>query len=251
MKYFYSASAMGFHGEGYWWHKPFEKLFDKLPDFPFVTKTITQQLIKATPWRMFFIPCFLKSTWNRIGLHNPGYTNWILALYDLGYNNGSYVPRMIPSLAGSDDDIQWMLNDLSTRGFKFDMVELNFSCPNIIHHENKKIPDTKYPLSLKLNADDSPFKYDLHKGIKRITLNSIPTGKWYRGAYSGKLAQKKNWWFIDYWMNEMKHIQISIAGCSITCMDDIKKLEAMGCEEIGLGSIVLTNPWLVRKLKND
>ena len=44
---------------------------------------------------------------------------------------------------------------------------------------------------------------------------------------------------------------ISVAGCSITNTDDIKKLEKMGITEIGLGSIMLINPWLVKNLKED
>jgi len=32
-------------------------------------------------------------------------------------------------------------------------------------------------------------------------------------------------------------------------LDDIKRLEDMGCKEIGIGSIIMTNPKLVEKLQ--
>lgn len=64
---------------------------------------------------------------------------------------------------------------------------------------------------------------------------------------SGKYAQKYNWHSIKNWIKD----GINVAGCSFTCMDDIKRLEDMGCKEIGIGSTIITNPSLVKLLKND
>lgn len=254
MKYFYSAAAMGFHGEGQFWHKPFQAIFGKFPKFPVVTKTITYKPIKATPWRFGPIP-FTKSTWNRIGLHNGGFHEWCHE-YDWLKHKGHDLSHLIPSLAGSDFEIQEMLHSLQWKKYEFKMVELNFSCPNIIGHNNSKIPKSTYPLSLKLTSQKSlSDQLDLRdpniKSVKRITLNSIATGKWFKGAYSGEWAKISNWKWIARYITALKQYDISIAGCSITSRNDIDRLKRLGITEIGLGSILMINPWLVTKLKED
>jgi len=68
MKYFYAAATMGF-GPMYWWHRLFS-----FPDFPIVTKIVTLNKKQGYP---FAILPLGHSTWNHIGLHNPGLNAWL------------------------------------------------------------------------------------------------------------------------------------------------------------------------------
>ena len=96
----------------------------------------------------------------------------------------------------------------------------------------------KHPIYLKLSYNQDPYDYDL-TDVVGIRLNSVP---WFIGGLSGKAAQEKNWSFIK------RYKELNVAGCSFTSMDDIKKLEDMGCKEIGIGSTILTNPKLIDTL---
>ena len=121
-------------------------------------------------------------------------------------------------------------------------VELNFSCPNVKSFENKRIPLLKTPLYLKLNHLQDPYDYDLDK-VTGIRLNSVPK---FFGGVSGKSAQKYNWPWIEKFNKE----GLNVAGCSCNTVDDLKHMEDIGCKEVGLGSIVLTNPHLIETLSN-
>lgn len=236
MKFFYQAGAMGY-GDGYWWHKIFN-----FPKLPLVTKTLTLKPKKGHKWAVLPIG---KSVFNRVALDNIGICKWCEQYMKINKD-------VIVSIAGTDDEIQLMvewlesilgnikMDDRSWRGFLIDGVELNFSCPNVKSYKNKIIPKTELPLYLKLNHRQSPYTYDLDK-IEGIRLNSIPLR--FCGG-SGKIAQKKNWKFIE------RYKGLNVAGCSFTSFDDIKKLEDLGCEEIGIGSIILTNPALVEEIES-
>lgn len=227
MEYFYSAAAMGY-GSGRFWHK-----YYNFPDFKRVTKTITSEKRTATP---FMIMRCRQSVWNRVGLHNPGLAVWITSYKDAILDN------IILSIAGTDFELENMISVLKRFGLldKLAGVELNFSCPNAKDNDNKWVPDLPVPVYLKLNNTQDPFDYDLDK-VKGIRLNSVKKNF---GAWSGKAAQKYNWPKIKIY----NYYGINTAGCSITCEDDIKRLEDSGCKEIGLGAIMLTKPKLIEKL---
>jgi len=248
LKYFYSSASMGFHGEGYFWHKPFQKVFRDFPDYPIVTKSITLNPKRGTPWNIARLP-FLQSTWNKIGLHNNGFEWWCETYRSLKFS-GMMKKKLIPSLYGTFDEVQQMVDGLYKRNFQFDLVEINLSCPNVKLHSEQRLPSSPFPFSLKLRHDATPFNYKLDN-VKRITLNSVPSGTIFKGGISGKLAQKYNWKFIENYRDEMNHLNISIAGCSITSLKDILFLKKIGCTEIGLGSILLIDPWLVLKTKEN
>jgi len=253
MKYFYSSATMGFYGEGYWWHK----LISGFPELPFVAKTITYKPKRGKPYNFFPIP-FAKSMWNKIGLHNNGFHWWCQKYLGL---DREIKQRLIPSLAGNDSELRTMISTMHKYGFNFPMVELNLSCPNIISHENKRIPDSPFPLSLKLSWMMDPYLFaanstlEWNTSVKRITLNSVPasiaTGFINIGAISGKWAKKYNWHFIASHIEELKKEGISVAGSSITCLDDVHRLEEMGVTEIALGSILFTRPLFVKKLLKE
>jgi len=222
MKYFYAAATMGFDSNGYWWHRYFN-----FPKFQTVTKTVTLDKKIGYPFAIIHL---YNSIWNHVGLHNKGIVYWL---------NKQYNPNTILSIAGTDSKVQVicdLLEEVELAG-----IELNFSCPNVEHFANKRIPISRHKLQLKLNCYQDPYQFDLSK-IERISLNSIPG---FAGGLSGKLAQKKNWNFIKKFRRE----GLPIAGCSITRAEDIKKLEDLGCNEVALGSILLTNPWLVQNLR--
>jgi len=223
MKYFYQSGAMGYGGEGYFWHKFLSYDF---PKFPIVSKTITMASKIGIP---FAVIIFGKSVWNRISWHNPGFFKWV-AMY--------HKPDLILSLGGTDSEIRTMIQFLELAEIKLAGIELNYSCP----HENRNnevIPNTDYKLYLKLRVDQNPYDYDLNK-IERIHLNTIPA---FFGAVSGKASRAKNWAFIE------TYNELPIAGCSFDSLNDITVLEALGCEYTGIGSTILTNPKLVSKLK--
>ena len=220
VKYFYASASMGF-GKGYMWHR-----FFKFPKFEIITKTVTLRQIVGNPFAVIHLG---NSIYNKIGLHNPGIEKWVKEYYD---------PNLILSVAGTDDEIEEIIDILHDKPLKG--IELNFSCPNVKNFENKRIPKTKYELFLKLNYKQDPYDYDLNK-IKRIDLNSVP--KFY-GGMSGKLARKYNWEFIK------RHKNLIVSGCSFSSINDIKRLEEyFGCKEISIGSVMIINPFLIKNLK--
>lgn len=223
MKYFYQSGAMGYGGEGYFWHKFLSYIF---PQFPIVTKTITLEPKIGMPFAV--IP-FRKSVWNRISWHNPGYFTWVTKHHN---------PDLIVSLGGTDSEIKMMIQFFEVAEIKLAGIELNYSCPHE-NRNNEEIPNTDYKLYLKLRSDQNPYNYDLSK-IERIHLNSLPG---YFGGVSGKASRAKNWKFIE------TYSELPIAGCSFDSLNDITVLEALGCEYTGIGSTMITNPKLVSTLK--
>ena len=228
MNFFYSAAVMGY-GNGRFWHKDYS-----LPVLPMVTKTLTYKKKTGIP---FAVLQFGKSVWNKVGLHNIGFFKWLIFLDNIDYKN------TIVSLAGTDNEIEKMVRILNSSLNKVKGIELNFSCPNHRSFYNTDIPKSDIPLYLKLNYKQDPYHYDLDK-IEGIRLNSV---KCKIGAISGKAAQKYNWHFI----RKFNYEGLNVAGSSITCNDDIKLMEDYGCTEIGLGSIVLVNPYFVEGLKSE
>ena len=226
MNYFYSAGVMGY-GTGRFWHKAYN-----FPSFTRVTKTLTMVSKSGCPFAIIKVG---NTVWNKVSLHNMGIWNWYYKNY-VGEGN------IIVSLAGTDYEVAFMidrfLNDIHISG-----VELNFSCPNVKSFKNKRTPLSKVPLYLKLNHLQDPYDYDLDK-ITGIRLNSVPK---FFGGVSGKAAQKYNWPWIEKFNKE----GLNVAGCSCNTIDDMKYMEDIGCKEIGLGSIVLTNPHLVETLNNE
>ena len=225
MDYFYSASVMGY-GSGRFWHS----LFD-FPNLPRVTKTITLNSRIGIP---LAIIKYGNSVWNHVSLHNIGFYRFFSEV------NIPNAYNTIVSLAGKDHEIEHMVGILNQSPILFGGIELNFSCPNVKDQKNINIPRSKYPMYLKLNYLQDPYKYDLNN-IKGIRLNAIPT---MFGGLSGEAAQKKNWSFIRKFNKE----GLNVAGCSATEGGHLYMLGELGCKEIGLGSVVLTNPKLVESI---
>jgi len=225
MKFFYSAAVMGYGG-GRWWHRRYN-----FPKLSRVTKSLTILPKIGFPFAVVVVG---NSVWNRVSLHNIGFFKWLDE-----YSDHEDFGKIIVSLAGHDHQIDYMvemLEDYSDIGG----IELNFSCPNIRRFENKKVSKSKHNLYLKLRYDMDPFSYDLDR-VHGIRLNSVPL---LFGGGSGKVAQEKNWTFIKKFNKE----GLNVAGCSLMSVEDIAKLCDMGCKEIGLGSVVLTNPKLVERI---
>ena len=227
MKFFYSSGVKGYGLTDRLWHN-----YYKFPALPVVTKTITLQKKIGIP---FAIMRFGNTLWNKVSLHNCGFYNWYTKYYKKKlFKNG------IISIAGSDADIYIMVEMLN----KIDIygIELNFSCPNVKSYNNSYIPKTHHNLYLKLNHLQDPYKFDLSR-IKAIRVNSIPTKF---GGLSGKYAQKENWKFIEKFNKE----GLNISGASCLTFGDFKRMEDIGCSEIGLGSITLINPKNIGFLSN-
>lgn len=226
MKFFYSAGVMSY-GEGYWWHR-----FFNFPKLSFVTKTLTLNPKKGNKY--LILPVF-NSVFNKVSLDNIGIYNFIKK-YKI-----SNIHRTI-SIAGTDKHIRHLIDLIDYFLPKKDSIELNYSCPNVKSFNNTWVPRSHRKIYLKLNYKQDPYLYDLSK-IKGIRLNSIPLG--FCGG-SGKIAQKKNWAFIEKFNKE----GLNVSGCSIQNYEDIKRLSDIGCTEIGIGSIILTRPKFVESLKN-
>ena len=235
MKFFFSSGAMGYHGEGWKWHKLFGY---KFPNFPVITKTITLRPKKGLP---FAIIPFGKSVWNKNMWSNMGFHAWKDTWDRIWHENRP----LIVSLGGTDREMQTMCNGLY-RCNGIAGVELNYSCPNV-KTLNYRLPDTDYPLYLKLNCTQSPLWYRNHfDKIERIHINSVPK---YWGGISGRMARKDNWDFIRRMINA-REIPIPIAGCSFYDRKDIDTLSEMGIKYIGVGSTIITNPKLIEGLQD-
>jgi dihydroorotate dehydrogenase len=197
-----------------------------MPKFPITTKTLTYKKKIGYP---FAIMRMGNSIWNRVSLHNIGIDNWI----------SLNIKNVIVSIAGEPYELDVMvekLNSLNILG-----IELNYSCPNHKKFSYKTITTkSKHPLYLKLRYTDNPYTYNLDI-IKGIRLNSIPA---FGGGMSGKYAQKYNWQSLRNWLSD----GLSVAGCSFVSTTDLKRLEDMGCLEVGIGSSILINPKLIEKL---
>ena len=226
MNFFYSAGVKGYGLKNRWWHKWYN-----FPILSAVTKTITLNKKKGYP---FAIAQFGKTIWNKIALHNCGFNEWYL-----NYYNRNFFQDVIISIAGDNKDLNRIMYILNT--LKLGGIELNFSCPNVKSYENKYIPSTSHNLYLKLNYTQDPYKYNLNN-IKSIRVNSLPTKF---GGLSGKIAQKKNWKFIEKFNKE----GLNIAGASCLNFNDFKRMEDIGCKEIGLGVITIINPKVVSNIK--
>ena len=234
MNYFYSAGVMGY-GNGRFWHKKYN-----FPKFPIVTKTLT---IKPKIGCPFAIIKSGNTIWNKVSLHNIGIKKW----YSI---ERFHTNDVIISIAGTDLEIANMvtfINVLQIKGvinfigtLQVKGIELNFSCPNVRSFKNKNIPSSRLPLYLKLNYLQDPYDYDLDK-IMGIRLNAVPK---FFGGISGKMARQYNW----PWIKKFNKEGLNVAGCSCNIVSDIKYMEDIGCREVGLGSIVLTNPKLVESL---
>jgi hypothetical protein len=219
MKFFYSSGAMGYGGEGYFWHKIFNL---KFPKFSIVTKTITLKENRGYP---YFVIHLGNSVYNHNALDNKGFIYWL---------NNYYNSDLILSIHGTDDEIDKMVVEMENYPLKG--IELNYSCPNVKSPQNKKIPKSKHDLYLKINCNQDPYFYELDK-IKQIRLNSVPM---FGGGISGKMAQKYNWDFIG------RFSELNIAGCSFINKNDIIKLhEYYGINDFGIGSVMLINPKLI------
>jgi dihydroorotate dehydrogenase len=241
IKYFYSAAVMEY-GFGRPWHKNY-----KFPDFPRVTQTLTSSPRKGNPRAV--IPLG-RSVWNRVALDNIGFHEWF------NQYNSRDLSNITLSLAGTYYQLCQMIHDINygltiNKSRSIAGIEINLSCPNIkpykmapeslsyLTHEVARHDD--YPIYLKLRYDQDPYHYDL-TNVAGIRLNSVP---FMGGGISGKMSQKKNWSFIERYASTL-----NVAGCSFTNEKDIETLISMGCTEIGIGSIILTNPRLVEQLYN-
>ena len=226
MNFFYSAGVKGYSNKNRTIHKYYNFL-----NLPSVTKTITFYKKKGLPFAILKIG---NSIWNKVGLHNCGFTEWFNKYYDY-----TIFKNVIVSIAGTDIEIGHMMHVLNFLEIKG--IELNFSCPNVKSYNNKIIPLSSHNLYLKLNYKQDPYKYDLNN-IKGIRVNSLPTKF---GGLSGKIAQKKNWKFIEKFNKE----GLNIAGASCLNFNDFKRMENIGCKEIGLGVITIINPKVVSNIK--
>lgn len=232
MNYFYSAAVMDY-GEGREWHR-----YYNFPDLPIVTKTLTWNPKIGIP---FAILKRGNSVWNRVGLHNIGFFEWFKKYY-LTWSD-DFRKNVIVSIAGPYWQIESMIGLFeAVPDYYIGGIEINCSCPNVKSYHNIVIPKTDISLYLKLNYLQDPYDYDL-SNVSGIRLNSIPK---YFGGVSGKAAQKYNWDYIKKFNRE----GLNISGCSITSNEDIKILEDLGCKDIGIGSIILTNRSIVEGLED-
>ncbi len=228
MKFFYSASVMGY-GFGYKWHDKYN-----FPNFTRVTRTLTYEKRVGLP---FAIIRYGDSVWNRVGLHNIGFFDWVLDYIIYGKRD---ISNLIVSIAGYDWQIEAMVKYFEETNLNPAGIELNFSCPNVKSFNNREIPKTKYPLYLKLNYTQDPFEYDL-TNVEGIRLNSVPVKF---GAVSGRAAKEKNW----EWIKKHVNYGLNVAGCSFTHIHEITDLLKMGCSEIGIGSMIMIVPKAVEYL---
>ena len=227
LKFHYASGVMGSFGEGWFWHQLY-----KFPTLSFTTKTITRYVKVGLPFAVLPIG---NSVFNKVSLHNMGFVDWVLN-YNSKCKSGCTI-----SLHGNDHEIASMVDSIDYLPLdRVEAIELNFSCPNVKSKNNCNIPTSVKPIYLKLNYRQDPYKFDLDK-VKGIRLNSLPLK--YCGG-SGKIAQRENWSFIERYSKE----GLNISGCSFLSYDDISYLENLGCTEMSIGSVILTNPKFVENI---
>ena len=236
IKFHYAAGAMGSDGHGYAWHK----LYD-FPILPFSTKTLTIHRRMGFPFAIIKLG---RSVFNKVSLHNRGLLSWLL------HYHGQVRDDAIVSIYGENDDQISSMVEYINQSHRLTLhcgktspiigIELNYSCPNAVRTKATIIPESILPIYIKLSHMQDPYSYDLDK-VSGIRLNSIPMRF---GGGSGLVAKDKNWSFIR------RHIKngIKVSGCSFNTMEDVEDLIDMGCQEISIGSVLLTNPKLVERI---
>jgi dihydroorotate dehydrogenase len=228
--FIYAAGAMGFNGEGYWYHE-----YWNFPKFPFVTKTLTFKQNKGCKYCVMPIG---NTVLNKVSLDNVGLFNWLVDYYGVFDTNNT-----ISIYATDQYKLNCMLFAIANT-FKECNVEINLSCPNA-KPSNVKIPIIKgINIALKLGYTQNPFDFLYNESdiehIKMIRLNSV---RIFGVGVSGYMAKKYNWKFIKKWGQVLP-----VSGCSWNNMDDIYRLIDMGCKEISIGSVMITNPEIVETL---
>jgi len=235
--FIYASGALGFYGEGYFYQHRYN-----LPDFPFITKTLTLYPKKGLPFAVFPTK---HSIYNKVSLHNPGLLAWCEEVNSICmYYDTEATISIYPT---TDMELVMMLNILKKYiPFKPIKVEINLSCPNMSSfYPTVVIPNTEdFLFWLKLNHTQDPLNYNLDL-VEGIRLNSKPTK--FLGipcGVSGKKAQAVNW---DYIAKYNKYVDIS--GCSWYNKEDLKYLILeLGCKEISIGSVIMLNIKEVLKL---
>ena len=180
-----------------------------------------------------------KCWYNALGLRNPG--------IEIGINR--HKPDTILSIAAIEPT-DWAL--LEKKIPKDISLELNISCPNIVHFNDyaKGIGcfSARNPIiKLSPNMTFSDVDSLIDQGFSKFhAVNTLKTPK---GARSGKVLREYSTKFINHIKNVDEN-NIVIAGGGITSVEDIIYYKNVGADAYSLGTVCFNLLKLRRILKN-
>ena len=266
---------MGFYGTG-WRLKFWEpclrwmRLID-LSKFTIITKTFTHEPRKGNGINS--IRFYKNGIANANGLRNSGFDS-LFTCFNYERIKASIISNnLIISLSGSPDDLYEMGTSISKNFALIKGIELNAQCPNDLIHDAQYIidgitalrlsTDRHIPIGIKFTYGDNITTYKVidtaKKDIEWININSVPWRfifptkpspfyKYGGGAISGKLAQEKNWEFLE--KLQLLDMDVPIIAPDIWDFSDILQTRLLGAQAYSFGSVFMYYPWRPNNIIN-
>ncbi|MFH1416176.1 MAG: HisA/HisF-related TIM barrel protein [Elusimicrobiota bacterium] len=244
---------------GYGWEG--EEYFPGLGWGAVISKTITVEKREGNrPPRIFELE---NAVINRIGLQNCG----LDAFIENELPKTRYLPYPVIMSIFGNNTAEWIKLVTVLSAEDVTAFELNLSCPNIKGEKMvENIPEclktaeilkglTEKPIIAKINALDNPavLSRDLEKaGIDGIVCsNTLPAAfyhekTFYEGGLSGPAIKPV---VLKAILNIRRMTGIDIAACGgIVSLDDIEEYRQSGANAFMLGSILLSQPEILREI---
>lgn len=272
-----ASGALGFKGDGWWWEQPLRWAGVLRPqELTIITKTLTYKprignLRHTCPWRAVR---FIKGgTVNCVGLSNPGFDWWIREAYEHTQKRGyKIIVSIMPETPEEADSMVYHLNKL--KGIVG--VELNVSCPNVIHKginwntsfitsvARRYVAHSEHPVILKLSYQDNYVaickELDSDGGV--VAFDLINTVPWYivfpknrspllRYGYLGSVSGSC---IKSYAREALKNIKTAgvtkpiISGGGIDSVQELRVRSVLGADGFTLGTMFLKEPWKVHSV---
>lgn len=280
-KYMAASGALAYNGKGWPWEWILRWFGFLKPElFTVVTKTLTLNprygnfcwwnpltWLPGSPLSCLgFVP---GGTVNKVGLTNLGIRWWCRNVGSRTDSNK--IPLVVSIYAdfGNENELVRMAEMLNDGKYDVVGIEVNTSCPNTGHTQQKTDAvvaavtavkrATRHPVIVKVSVVQDYLEIARRlKGVaEAISLNSVPwelvfpgkrTPLWLLekrvggggGGVSGKPARELNWKAVD----ELCRLgALPVIAPSVTDFDSVQYMWELGAGAIGFGSIFLRTPW--------
>ena len=266
-----ASGALAFHGEGWWFERPWRWIKELRPEeFTVIIKTLTFSPRKGNYvwWRPWTCVRLLErgGVVNAIGLTNPGYEWWLGEPYEYVTKKGY---KVIVSIA-PDTPIEAAVMAEAFNHVDVAGLQLNVSCPNVGHRDdvdyvcemtNAVLKLTRHPLVVKLSYASSYTQIckELDGRVAAFELiNSVPFGRVYKNrspllryGYSGGVSGKPIAALSRLALKNVKAAGVQtpvISGGGVDSLREVRAREELGAAGFVFGSIFIRKPWLPNQI---